>query len=316
MAWDSPRTDWRGGEVYEWAARSKMDLLNKGKEKTCWRRQGGSIVDLTWATRTAKRIIHGWRVETERETDSDHRYITFSVSTLTKEVLKRRLLREASSRRWALWKMNEDAFQAAIVATLIVERAPSGGLEEQRAWLQNIITQACDVAMPKVRNRPRRQAYWWSEDLAKLRRFCDRARRRVHRRKKYALSDSEGLEDTWDAYKETHNILRVSIRQAKARAWEELLSSLDKDPWVRPYRMVLNKLKRGTAPLTETMDPRLVQDIIDTLFPRITDDRQIQKREQEWDEDEMGVTRGELRDAFRKIKSGKAPGPDGVHGKA
>ncbi|KMQ85306.1 reverse [Lasius niger] len=30
----------------------------------------------------------------------------------------------------------------------------------------------------------------------------------------------------------------------------------------------------------------------------------------------MGVTGGELRDAVRKIKNGKAPGPDGVHGKA
>lgn len=35
----------------------------------------------------------------------------------------------------------------------------------------------------------------------------------------------------------------------------------------------------------------------------------------EWDEDELGVTQDELRDAIKRIKSRKAPGPDGVHGK-
>ncbi|XP_029157037.1 uncharacterized protein LOC114929629 [Nylanderia fulva] len=279
VAWGSPHTDWRGGEVYEWAAQN--------------------------------RLIHGWRVKTEKETDSDHRYITFSVSTLSKEVLERRLLREASSRRWALRKIDEDA----IVAALIVGSAPNEGVEERRAWLQNIITQACDVAMPRARNRPRKEAYWWLEDLAELRRSCDHARRRVQRRKRYVLLDPEGLEDAWDAYKKTRNALRVSIKQAKARAWEELLSSLDRDPWGRPYRMVLNKLKRGTAPLTETMDLHLVEEVIDTLFPRIDGDHRIEKREQEWNEEEMRVTRGELRDAVRKIKRGKALGPDGVHGK-
>ncbi|XP_029162116.1 uncharacterized protein LOC114933683 [Nylanderia fulva] len=195
VAWGSPRTDWRGGEVYEWAARSRLDLLNTGRTETCWRRQGGSIVDLTWATRTARRLIHGWRVETEKETDSDHRYITFSVSTLTKEVLQRRLLREAGSKRWALRKIDEDAFLAAINAALIVDSSQREGLEKQRAWLQNVITQACDVAMPRVKNRPKKQAYWWSQDIAELRRSCDQARRKIHRRKRQALLDPEGLED-------------------------------------------------------------------------------------------------------------------------
>jgi len=35
----------------------------------------------------------------------------------------------------------------------------------------------------------------------------------------------------------------------------------------------------------------------------------------EWNEEELGVTHGEMKDAVGKIKTGKAPGPDGVHGK-
>lgn len=36
-AWGSPRTDWRGDEVMEWAAQCGLVLLNRGQENTCVR---------------------------------------------------------------------------------------------------------------------------------------------------------------------------------------------------------------------------------------------------------------------------------------
>ncbi|KMQ84759.1 reverse transcriptase [Lasius niger] len=164
-----------------------------------------------------------------------------------------------------------------------------GDLDEHRTWLLKTMEKACNAAMPKVKARSPRKAYWWSEEIAKLRRVSDHARRTVRRRK----------------------------RKSKARAWKELLSSLDEDPWGRPYRMVLNKLRGGTAPITETLDPQLINRVIDTLFPHVEEKEDlIPVREWEWDGGIMGVTGGELRDAVRKIKNGKAPGPDGIYGKA
>lgn len=92
---------------------------------------------------------------------------------------------------------------------------------------------------------------------------------------------------------------------AKAKSWGELLSSLDRDPWGRPYKLVLGKLKQAASPVTEAMDPLFVRRVIDTLFPEIEDgyDDPIPEREVEWDEELMHVSRGELRDAVRKIKS-------------
>ncbi|XP_029176608.1 uncharacterized protein LOC114944731 [Nylanderia fulva] len=235
-AWGSPHTDWRGGEVSDWAAQCDVILLNERRENTCVRWQGGSIVDLTWMTRSAIRMAQSWRVAMEIETLSDHRYIEISVATTTKEVAERRRKIEASFRRWALRKLDKDMFMAAINAALLIKEGETGDLETHRAWLDNTMQQACEAAMPRVKTRSPKHAYWWSEDIVELRQSSDRARRNIRKRQRYALSDPEGLEDAWDAYRNARDVLRASIRKAKAKAWEELISSLDEDPWGRPYK--------------------------------------------------------------------------------
>jgi len=67
----------------------------------------------------------------------------------------------------------------------------------------------------------------------------------------------------------TRRRLGQAVKRAKARAWEELVRDLNRNPWVRPYRIV-NKLRGGGSRVSETLDPRLVVDIVDTLFPRVT----------------------------------------------
>lgn len=82
--------------------------------------------------------------------------------------------------------------------------------------------------------------------------------------------------------------------------------------------MILKKLKGGGPPITETLDSQFISQVINTLFPLKEEEEgfdPIPQREWEWDEEAMEISRGELRDAIRKIKNGKAPGPDGIHGK-
>ena len=118
------------------------------------------------------------------------------------------------------------------------------------------------------------------------------------------------------------------MKEAKRRAWGELLASLDSDPWGRPYKMVLNKLRPWAPPATESMDPRFLEEVVGTLFPGATseeDGRFTDEEEQEPQppEEEPPDTAGSLRpesrvteedlvEAVRRIGVREAPGPDGV----
>lgn len=99
-----------------------------------------------------------------------------------------------------------------------------------------------------------------------MRKTSVRARRRITRARR---RDGPGDVPTrlLDEYRETRDNLRFAIREAKARVWEEMISSLDDNPWGRPYKLVLNRLKLWTSPRTETLDPQVFDNVLGTLFP-------------------------------------------------
>jgi hypothetical protein len=71
----------------------------------------------------------------------------------------------------------------------------------------------------------------------------------------------------YNAYREARSPLQQAIKEAKRRAWDELLATLDSDPWGRPYRLVLNKLRPWAPPTTKSMDPQLLEEVVGALFP-------------------------------------------------
>lgn len=73
--WGSLRPDRRSEVFTEWAAELGLCIMNTGTRSTCVRPQGESIVDLTWADPSAACLIRDWRVVTDTESLSDHRYI-------------------------------------------------------------------------------------------------------------------------------------------------------------------------------------------------------------------------------------------------
>ncbi|XP_026733956.1 uncharacterized protein LOC113498217 [Trichoplusia ni] len=74
VLWGSRTTDARGREVETWSISTGLSLLNRGSVQTCVRRQGGSIVDLAFASPSLAACVVDWRVELV-ETLSDHRYV-------------------------------------------------------------------------------------------------------------------------------------------------------------------------------------------------------------------------------------------------
>ncbi|XP_075990131.1 uncharacterized protein LOC142985769 [Anticarsia gemmatalis] len=197
-AWGCPVTDGRGEAVQVWGLLSGLSLLNLGTVHTCVRHNGGSIVDLSFATPAVARRVVGWRVEEDVETLSDHLYIRFEVSPPSGGALSGQ--RPVSTfPRWNLGRLDKElAEEAAIVHRWFAPRTEEGADTEVLAGrMHTILTEVCDSAMPRARRRPpRKSVYWWTPEIAELRQLANGARRahaRCRTRNRRA-PDREGAE--------------------------------------------------------------------------------------------------------------------------
>ncbi|RVE41503.1 hypothetical protein evm_013846 [Chilo suppressalis] len=113
-AWGSPRATPREESVWEWSVTSELILQNRGTHHTCVRMNGGSIVDLTFASPAVAARIQGCRVLPETETLSDHLYICIRVSPPPD--LEIRQNSEEHFRRWVVARFDMEAAEETILA--------------------------------------------------------------------------------------------------------------------------------------------------------------------------------------------------------
>jgi len=103
------------------------------------------------------------------------------------------------------------------------------------------------------------------------------------------------------------------INNAKSLAWQELINTIEEDPWGLSYKLVLRKLKSATSTLTEILEPDIFSELLDFLFPKCAG-REIlaDRRDFEWCED-WSFSPAEVARVVKKrtVPSSKAPGPDG-----
>ncbi|XP_043501614.1 uncharacterized protein LOC122523804 [Polistes fuscatus] len=247
--WDPEgRSNLRGELLCTWANRSNLSLGNQVGHPTCVRPQGSSVIDLTWGSPTAIFRLSDWRVD-EAESLSDHMYVIFEYR---REATGFRSLcsRYRIFPRWNTRAVDEDRLAAALVCANWT-RDFGASLEDNVKWVNNILVSACDTAMSRVRSSVswRRSVAWWSPEVAALRREAMASRRRYQRAKH--SGDQARIRDCLENRRETKRNLVRAIRRAKASARRDFLTTIEEDPWGRPYKLVMNKLRaRGLPPLT------------------------------------------------------------------
>lgn len=316
-AWGNAQNNTRGEALQEWAASVDLRLLNNGAMSTCVRWQGESIVDLSWATSSAIRMVSGWRVAEDLVTLSDHRHIIIDVDRPTIDHRQR-----TQPTRWSLKRLDRDMLIAAANVSdwQQVPREDSFDISDDTSRFQATMASICDAAMPRVKPPKRTSAYWWTEEIAQLREVCLQTRRRFTRARRRRRATAEQIESAYVTYRGATRALQAAIAKAKARSWSELVNQLGRDPWGRPYKMVLGKLRPWIPPLTETMEPHFLNTVVEHLFPRDGDNNvqlaQNVIEEHEWSE-EWAVSEEEFNQAVNSLNAKKtAPGPDGVPGRA
>ncbi|CAB0039658.1 unnamed protein product, partial [Trichogramma brassicae] len=208
------------------------DLLNTGDVPTFNGRQGSSIVDLT-----------------------DHQAIVFEIEDdgASSRPSTRR------SYRWNARTLDVDGFSAVVSSASV---AP-GTAEDMASSLMSVITGACDASMSKANPRRRREpVYWWTAEIADLRRSCLRARRLFQR------SRGRHDEETHSAnYASARRLLCVAIKTSKRRCWRQLCNEVNNDVWGKPYKIAMSRL--GCPQAKQPSSPLLVRSAVAALFPRV-----------------------------------------------
>ena len=262
------------------------------------------------------------------ESLSDHRYILISLIPGDCEIshTKRKIQRgrEKDKRqedthhpRWTVRKLNKDRLLAAAQAAAWAapsEEAESWEAERRAEWFQTQMARICSAAMPRARHSGRNATYWWSPELENKRWDCVLARRKLQHRKRKKTRSNEETEQLRRQYRIA---LQQAIREAKTKAWDELIKTINCNSWRRPYRLVLGKLRPSPSPRTESMEPELLERILNTLFPRDSGQAPAAVHDPAESDHPAPITSAELIVAAKRMAAkNTAPDPDGVPGKA
>ena len=124
------------------------------------------------------------------------------------------------------------------------------------------VANACDVAMPREgKGKPHTPVYWWNDKIVQIRAECHKTRRLSQRTKgKPTFPELE------EKFKLSRSKLINAIKHNKRQCWTALLEVVDEDPWGKPYKVVMTRLKSQSR--RQPTCPEQLEKIVSTLFPK------------------------------------------------
>lgn len=293
-SWGMHFTDARGQLLTEWVAAHNLFIANQGNKPTFQTENYGSILDLTIATETMSTEICHWEVR-EEESLSDHNYIFFEVN---EQKSTTQAVPTETNRGWQVKKLDSQRLQSLV-----------GDLREEQTITPSKFTkslvQICDKVMPRKSANPRRKpVYWWSNEIADLRKECLKKRREYTR--SFRRNPLWRSLELWSLYKISKKTLQRKIKQAKRNCWKQLCQSVDSDIWGDGYKIAMKGMM-GFPPRLRLPMERM-EEVIAHLFPMHTAvifDCDISVGFTDF-------TADELHHACNKLKNNKAPGPGNI----
>lgn len=189
-------------------------------------------------------------------------------------------------------------------------------VEDMATWLNRHTQQLCDLTMPRVGKRLTRSVFWWSEDLARLRHDSVRCSGRFTRACKRGANADE-IAELYESRKQARRAYKLAIRKAKAVAWDQMLDTVNGDPWGKPYLIVMGRMRPAFPPICETLEPDFLERVLATLFPG----HPIVQCHEEVaaitaSDEPPEISSIEFGQALKRLRGRvKAPGPDGITSK-
>lgn len=329
-AWGDRVCNIRGEDLSMLFDSLRLVIENVGSTPT-FPRGLGSVVDVTAISETSHRQVRQWRVLDQVFNGSDHHYVQYLLDAPRPGGPA---LNSQGRNRWIV--SGQGDIDAISLGFLLQEwtagdRVCTGSNVNTLAGdIETRITAACDFGLR--RKRPLRSGkppvHWWNGRIADLRHRCVSAKREWSRGKARAgrirrraidlgmvpdeLQIENEISRLRNTLREAKHLLKIAIRQSKKACWDDLIRTVDEDPFGKPYKVVLRKL-RG-PPAVTSLEPQTLRTVVDSLFPfhpaRTGPHEETAAGNIDW------FSATEVGNALDRTKGkDKAPGPDGISSK-
>lgn len=129
----------------------------------------------------------------------------------------------------------------------------------------------------------------------------------IPKEKRQGEGASQEYQNNW---KKLRKSLAIVIKEAKEKAWTVLITTVDSDPWGKPYKMVMKRLRRP-RPITELELTGGLENVVNALFPTgnpptwVCPPNYSAVGQPEFSANEIVA-------AAHSLPNRKAPGPDGI----
>ena len=260
-AWGGCRLDRKGTAILDLLGRHGLVPVRvPDRFKHTFERNGRkSFIDIMSVDRVTAR---GLKSEVlSQPSYSDHSYVLHSIRRT------RGPARAVVCRRYSTKGMDPDVV-ARVFGHLNDHGSHDQGVlvpadEPRAAKLQRTLEEVTRSTLPlkSVPRGSRKPNGWWNEDIAEARRESFRKRRAYQKKRKRKAAD---VEVARLAYLGACKEVQYKIWRAKEAQWRDLHALVDVDPWGKPYKCVMSRLKG--PPQRLVMSPAQVREAIGTLF--------------------------------------------------
>lgn len=201
----------------------------------------------------------------DTETASDHKYILTELKLMSAKDTD-------SNSNFSRWRVNThglNKLKSALDKQLAEEGINQGNYltEEQEKRFLNIITRVCEESLDKIeagKERKTKSNSWWNQEIKEERSKVQKLRRKIQKARKKNLEEERQF--LTFLYKKEKKRLQSLIRKEKDKVWNEMCEEIEKDPWGKPYKLVIRRAKKGSPPAT--LSPTFAEEVMQGLFPQ------------------------------------------------
>ena len=257
FVWGDNTTDQRGNDLLDYMDRNGLMWSNRGTVPTFVNSRGqSSIIDLTMTNEKGDDLVRNWRVGLD-ESNSDHRYIRFSIAT--KQPKETKQIRLTKNTNWdELDEILEHSQDLRQLNRININNTTE--LDQAANELNSILTSAFEEACPityissSIKKPP-----WLTPEVEK-------AKKEVRHKLMKARSDKNKNKPEWQIYRDHVKAYNKLIKQTKRREWREFCRSAES---VRESAR-MNKILKSCSNKKEKLDTIYKQDGTLTEAPEET----------------------------------------------